>query len=204
MNNRYFELAFTAPVQAWQDRLGSRARYRHAAERDGSEFSDREIEFIEQSDTFFLASVSQTGWPYVQYRGGPAGFVRHLQESEIGWAEFTGNRQYVSSGNADANDRVAMIFIDFVRRRRLKVLGHLKLFQVAERPDLALRLALDGYGGKVERFAVVKVAGFDWNCPQHIARRFSDHDLEQLLEPLQARITELEAQLLTRDSSRVR
>ena len=199
MSNQYFKLAFTTPVQAWQDRLGSRTGYRHAAEHNGSELSNREIEFIEQRDIFFLASVSQTGWPYVQHRGGPAGFVRHLRDNEIGWAEFAGNRQYVSSGNADTNDRVAMVFMNFVRRRRLKVLGHLQLFEVADRPDLALRLAVDDYGGKVERLAVLRVVGFDWNCPQHIVRRFDDHELEPLLAPMQARIAELEARLLARE-----
>ena len=195
MANPYFDIAFTPRVKTWQERWGSRAAYGRAAEHAGEAFSAREIEFVEARDTFFLASVSDSGWPYVQHRGGPPGFVRHLQDSAIGWAEFAGNRQFVSSGNAEGDSRVAMIFLDFAQSRRLKLLGHLPPFDAADRPDLALRLAVDGYAARVERMAMVEVLGFDWNCPQHIVRRFTAPEMEQFAAPLQVRIAELQMRL---------
>jgi len=175
VRHRYFDVAFTPAVKAEQERHGSRAAYAAAAAGEGGPdaLTERERTFISASDTFFLASVSGTGWPYVQHRGGPPGFVRTLDEGTIGWAEFAGNRQYVSAGNTDIEDRVALIFVDFAHRMRLKLLGHLRSFEVPERPDLALRLALDGYPARIERFAVVTVEGLDWNCPQHITPQFT-------------------------------
>ena len=176
MQHRYYDLAFTPAVRAEQERHGSRRAYAAEAAMgvDGPDtLSGRERDFIASSDTFFLASVSETGWPYVQHRGGPPGFVRTLNEATIGWAEFAGNRQYVSAGNNDVNDRVALLFIDFAHGGRLKLLGRLRRFEVADRPDLALRFALDGYPARIERFAVVTVEGLDWNCPQHITPRFT-------------------------------
>ena len=146
VGHRYFDLAFTPAVQAEQARLGSRNAYAAATGDVGSDaLTGRERTFIAACDTFFLASVSETGWPYVQHRGGPPGFVRTLSDTTIGWAEFSGNRQYVSAGNTIKDDRVALIFVDFAHRRRLKLLGRLHPSEVADRPDLALRLALDGY-----------------------------------------------------------
>ena len=175
MRHRYFDIAFTPAVRLEQERHGSRAAYAaSAAGEDGADaLMERERTFIAASDTFFLASVSETGWPYVQHRGGPAGFVRILNEAAIGWAEFAGNRQYVSAGNTGRDNRVAMIFMDFARRRRLKLLGRLHAFGVADRPDLAFRLALDGYPARIERVVMVEVEGLDWNCPQHITPRFT-------------------------------
>ena len=175
MRHRYFDLAFTPAVQAEQVRHGSREAYAAAVagEAEADCLTDRERRLLGQCDTFFIASVSQTGWPYVQHRGGPPGFVRTLNDATIGWAEFAGNGQYVSAGNTDKDDRVALIFVDFVHRRRLKLLGRLQSFDVTDRPDLALRFALDGYPARIERFAVVTVEGLDWNCPQHITPRFT-------------------------------
>jgi predicted pyridoxine 5'-phosphate oxidase superfamily flavin-nucleotide-binding protein len=182
VRHRYFDLAFTPAVQAEQARHGSRAAYAAAAAgEDGVEaLSGRERAFLSAVDTFFLASVSETGWPYVQHRGGPPGFVRVLNGTTIGWAEFAGNRQYVSAGNTGTDDRVALIFVDFAHRRRLKLLGHLQSFEVADRPDLVLRFALDGYPARIERLAVVIVEGLDWNCPQHITPRFTAEEFAAL------------------------
>lgn len=148
--------------------------------------SSRETTFIAERDTFFLASVSETGWPYVQHRGGQTGFVKHLQGETIGWVEFAGNRQYVTTGNAAGNNRVAMIFIDFVRARRLKLLGHISFFELRERPDLALRLACDD-DGPIERLATMEVVGVDWNCPQHIVRRFTSAECALAVESARLR-----------------
>jgi predicted pyridoxine 5'-phosphate oxidase superfamily flavin-nucleotide-binding protein len=201
MGHPFYDLAFTPAVKAEQTRRGSRAVYARAAGEAqetggavvGAALSADETAFVAARDSFYLASVSETGWPYVQHRGGPAGFVRHVDDRTIGWAEFAGNRQYVSAGNTSANDRVALIFVDYPHRRRLKILGHMRAFEPRERPDLAPMLAVEGYRARVERFVLVTVAAFDWNCPQHITPRFTLAEIESLIAPLERRIAELEA-----------
>jgi uncharacterized protein len=180
--------------------MGSRAAYAGvAADPDnadiGGALSEREAAFIEDRDSFYLATVSETGWPYVQHRGGPPGFVRRVDDKIIGWAEFAGNRQYVTTGNAATDDRVAMIFMDYPHQRRLKLLGHMRAYDISERPDLASRLTVNGYKGRVERFVLVTVEAFDWNCPQHVTPRFTLTEIEAMAAPLYARIAELEGQL---------
>jgi uncharacterized protein len=161
----------------------------------GGALSEREAVFIEARDSFYLATVSETGWPYVQHRGGPLGFVRRVDDNTIGWAEFPGNRQYVSTGNVATDDRVAMIFMDYPHQRRLKILGHMRAYGISERPDLASRLTVKGYKGRVERFVLVTVEAFDWNCPQYITPRFTLTEIEAMAAPLHARIAELESKL---------
>ena len=198
MRQRFFDLAFTPSVQAEQTRRGSRAAYASAARAGhaGADvLSENEAGFIAERDSFYLATVSETGWPYVQHRGGPAGFVRRLDERTIGWAEFSGNRQYVSAGNTAVDDRVSLLFMDYPHRQRLKLLGHLRAYEPGERPDLAERLALPGYRARVERLVTVAVEAFDWNCPQHITPRFTAAEIETAVAPLHARIAGLEARL---------
>lgn len=204
MRHRFAELTFTPAVQAEQARRGSRAAYA-ARSSDGEDdasaeaLSDQEFAFISARDSFYLASVSETGWPYVQHRGGPIGFVRRVDEQTIGWADYVGNRQYVSAGNTAVNDRVAMIFMDYPHRERLKVLGHLQAFDAKDRQDLLPKLGIAQYRARVERFILVTVEAFDWNCPQHIMPRFTPAEIEQLMAPLHARIAELEHQLAERE-----
>jgi predicted pyridoxine 5'-phosphate oxidase superfamily flavin-nucleotide-binding protein len=204
VTHRFYDLAFTPAVQAEQARKGSRAAYAAASAdaEDGEStdaFGEREAAFIAARDSFYLASVSETGWPYVQHRGGPVGFVRRLDDNTLGWAEYRGNRQYVSAGNTATNDRVAMIFMDYPHQQRLKVLGHMNAFEAGSRPDLAPRLGVAKYKARVERFVLVTVEAFDWNCPQHITPRYTLAEIEQLVAPLHARIAELEAQLNTHE-----
>src|ERR1700712_395475 len=199
MRHRFFDIAFTPAVQAEQVRRGSRAAYAAASEgkSDGTSadvLDERAAIFIGPRDTFYLASVWESGWPYVQHRGGPVGFVRRLDERTIGWADYTGNRQYVSVGNAAADDRVALIFVDYPHRERLKVLGHMRTFDVDARPDLTPRLVVEHHKARVDRFILITVEAFDWNCPQHITPRFTLAEIEKLTAPLYARIAELEAQ----------
>ncbi len=193
MGHRFAELAFTPAVQAQQETFGSRDSYRRFLE--GETRNDRlgpaETEFISARDSFYLASVGETGWPYVQFRGGAPGFLRVIDERTIAWADFRGNRQYVSVGNVSGNDRVALILMDYANRRRLKVLGHAEIRSRAAHADLAV----PDYKAVVERAVVVRIAGFDWNCPQHITPRFTLDEVERATRPLRERVAELEAKL---------
>jgi uncharacterized protein len=197
MGNRFAEIAFTAAVQAQQEAYGSRASYRRISE--GEPWNDRfgpdETAFIGARDGFYLASVSETGWPYVQFRGGAPGFLRVLDDRTVAWADFRGNRQYVSMGHVTADDRVAMILMDYANRRRLKLLGHAEIRRVGSDENLASRLAVPGYKAIVERAVLVHLAGFDWNCPQHITPRFTLDEVEQTTRPLRERVAELETRL---------
>ena len=197
MGHRFAELAFTDRVRAIQEQEGSRASY--ARFEGGEAHHDRlgpaEAAFLAARDSFYLATVSETGWPYVQHRGGPPGFVKVLDERTLGFADFRGNRQYVSLGNLGGDDRVALILVDYPRRRRLKLLGHAR---AVEDPATVARLAVEGYPAKVERGLLIEVAAFDWNCPQHLTPRFTEAEIAAAAAPLHARIAELEAALAAR------
>ena len=197
MGHRFAEIAFTPAVQAQQEAHGTRASYARFSE--GPPWNDRltekEVEFVQARDGFYLASVSETGWPYVQFRGGPPGFLRVLDERTIGWADFRGNRHYVSTGNVSGDDRVALILMDYAHRRRLKILGRAELLAVGADDGLAERLAVPGHRAVVERAVRVRIEGFDWNCPQHITPRFTLEEIEDAVKPLRERVAELEARL---------
>jgi uncharacterized protein len=181
MTHRFADIAFRPAVQALQQRHGSRAQYARMQARGRTSddvLGPREAQFIADADSFYLATVSETGWPYVQHRGGPRGFVKLLSPTSIGYADFRGNLQYVSAGNVLTNDRASLIFMDYVNRRRLKLLGHLRFVDVAEADtQLVRQMNLPGYQAHVERIALIDVVAFDWNCPQHITQRYT---LEQV------------------------
>lgn len=197
MGHRFAEIAFTPTVRAVQEAQGSRANYLRL--EDGEAHHDRlgpaEAGFIAARDSFYMASVSETGWPYVQHRGGPPGFLRVLDERTIGFADFRGNRQYVSVGNLARNDRVALILMDYVHRRRLKILGHARAVGPADDPAQLARLELPDYRARVERGVLITIEAFDWNCPQHITPRLTAAELADAVTPLRMRIAELEAEL---------
>jgi len=138
--------------------------------------------------------VSETGWPYVQHRGGPAGFLRVLDDRTLAFADFRGNRQYISIGNLAADDRTALILMDYPRRRRLKIYAHVEAKDLDNDPVLAGKLALPGYKARPERALLLHLKAFDWNCPQHITRRFSEAELEPALAPVRLRLDRLEAE----------
>ena len=192
MSEGYAAIAETDDVRAAQERLGSRsARARFvppvtAEPRDP--LSEFERDFVAGRDGFYLASVSSTGWPYVQFRGGPAGFVRSPDVHTLAWADFRGNRQYISTGNVAGDERVALFFMDYPNRLRLKVFGRARIVDAEDRPDVVAELTVPGYRAIVEQAVVVTVVAFDWNCPQHITPRFSEAELEGILAPIQARL----------------
>lgn len=196
MATAFAEIAFTDAVKEIQERQGSRASYArfdadNAPRRDRLTANERA--FIRARDGFYQASVSADGWPYVQYRGGPAGFLAVLDEETIAYADFSGNKQYLSAGNLTQNDRIALILMDYAGRRRLKIWGRAKLVEAEADPFLIDQVAVPDYPAAVERAVVIKVEAFDWNCPQHITRRFSASELEPVLAPLRDEIKRLRA-----------
>ncbi len=191
----FLDIASTPSVRAAQAANGSREMWeRFAGHRAFDRFTPNEAAFIEGRDSFYMATVSETGWPYVQHRGGPPGFLKVLDETTLGFADFRGNRQYISLGNAAADDRVALILVDYPNRTRLKILAHMEARDLAADPDLAGRLTLPGYKGKPERAFVLRLEAFDWNCPQHITPRFTSAEIETAVSPLRARLAALEAE----------
>jgi len=201
MAKAFAEIAFTPAVRAEQARQGSADAYAkflapdhyQGAER-GDDIGDAEAAFIAQRDGFYQATVSETGWPYVQFRGGPRGFLRVLDEKTIAYADFRGNRQYVSVGNITGDDRVSLILMDYPNQRRLKILGRACTVDIEDDPELVAALHDDRYKARPERAVVITLEGFDWNCPQHIPRRLTLDELEFALAPIRDELETLRAE----------
>lgn len=192
----FLDLAATAAVKAAQAANGSLDYWEgFRGDRAFDRFTDAEAAFIAERDSFYMATVSESGWPYVQHRGGPAGFLRVLDDRTLGFADFTGNRQYLSVGNVSADDRASLILMDYPRRRRLKILAHVEVRDLTSNTDLAARLALPGYKARVERAIVLRLETFDWNCPQHITPRFTQAEIAEAAASLHARIAALEDEI---------
>lgn len=195
MANAFLTIATTPSVLAAQTANGSAGLYdRSGGRRPSDRFGAAEAEFIADRDSFYMASVSESGWPYVQHRGGPRGFLKLLDETTLAFADFRGNRQYISVGNVAANDRVAIILLDYARRRRLKLYARIEALDVATNAELAAAFEQPGYRAVVERVFVLHLEAFDWNCPQHITPRFTAAEIAEATEPVNARLAELEAE----------
>lgn len=188
------DIAFTPAVKARQERHGSRGD--HAGRIAGQDWQSAITEdlarFIARRDSFYLATVSQDGYPYIQHRGGPRGFLKVLDEGTLGFADFTGNRQYISAGNLDGNDRVHLFFMDYADRQRIKLWGRART--VDDDPDLVARLMPEGYRARPERAIVITVQAWDVNCPQHIPDLYPAEIVQQATAGLTARIAALEAE----------
>lgn len=198
MTHRFAEIMFTPSVKAAQTRMGARGaneRFEDPETPARDRLGPAEIGFIGQRDSFYMATVSEAGWPYVQHRGGPPGFLKVLDDKTVGFADYRGNRQYVSVGNLAENDRVSLILVDYPNRRRLKIIGHLRIADLRSEPETMERLQDSGYGARIERAMVVSVEGFDWNCPQHITPRFTQAQVQELVAPLVERLRAAEARL---------
>jgi predicted pyridoxine 5'-phosphate oxidase superfamily flavin-nucleotide-binding protein len=181
MAQNFATIAFTPSVRAAQDSNGSAAAYAKFLDPDavrGSRLTERETSFIAERDGFYQATVSETGWPYVQFRGGPVGFLKLVDDQTIGYADFRGNRQYISTGNLNSDNRVSLILMDYPNQRRLKIWGRAKLVELADDPAMIEQLHDSNYKAKPERAVVITVEAFDWNCPQHIPQRFTLEELE--------------------------
>ena len=179
MAYRFLEIARTPSVKAAQAANGSGEFWSgFKGDRTFNSFTEPEVQFIAQRDSFYIATVSESGWPYVQHRGGPPGFLRVLDEKTLAFADFRGNLQYISVGNLTANDRAALIMVDYPNRQRLKIYAHIEVTNLGTNPALAQQLVLTSYKAKPERAFLLHLEAFDWNCQQHITPRFTEAELE--------------------------
>ena len=194
MATKYLDLTFTDAVLRAQTQYYGRAGHiAGAPERDP--LSQAEAEFIAARDSFYLGSINESGWPYIQHRGGPWGFLRVINETTLAFADYKGNRQLLTTGNVSVNDRVALFLMDYKNRERLKILGHARVEDSHAHPELVEQITDPKMRSSVERLVFIDVVSFDWNCPKYITPRYSAEEVEEHVEPLKQRIAELEAQL---------
>lgn len=195
---KFHELAFTDSVRNAQEEYYGQSRpVRHVPGPDA--LTHDEISFIQARDSFYMATVSETGWPYLQHRGGEAGFLRVVSPIQLAFADYKGNRQLISVGNLTTTDRVMLFLMDYPQRTRLKIMGHARLEDARKHPELVAQLAEPEVRNQVERLFFIDVVSFDWNCNQHITPRYTVEDIKGIVSPLQQRIAELEAQLKPKD-----
>jgi len=194
MSHPFGSLLFTPAIKALQERHGSRAQYARLASREGPAraLGPDEAAFIASRDSFYMATVGSKGWPYVQHRGGPPGFVKVFDEHTLAFADYAGNRQFVTAGNLATDDRAALILVDYPAQARLKVLGHVQVLEGQAAKEYWPKVIDPQYGARPERVFVVRVEAFDWNCPQHITPRFTQAEIEHALTPMAERLRELE------------
>jgi uncharacterized protein len=194
MPERFMQNVLTPSVLTAQERYyGRRASVGSAPERDP--LTDEERTFIEARDSFYMATITESGWPYIQHRGGHRGFLRVVSPTRLAFADYKGNRQMLSTGNLAANDRAALFLMDYPGRERLKILGHVRVEDARQHPGLVAEFAEPEVHRLVERLFFVEVISFDWNCPKYITPRYTAAEIENAVEPLRQRIAELEAQL---------
>src|SRR5262245_37478300 len=194
MATNYLKLAVTDSVRKAQRHYYGRAQPTEGTPEQDA-LTDEEIAFIQARDSFYIATISESGWPYIQHRGGRAGFLRVLSTRTLAFADYTGNRQMLSTGNLAANDRVALFLMDYPQRTRLKILGHARVEDARQHPELVHQLSEQDFQRIVERLFFIEVVSFDWNCPKYITPRYTAEEVQELVAPLKARIAELEAQL---------
>lgn len=189
----YLDIATTPSVRAAQAAMGSdRLWTGREFDRASSRFSPQELQYIAERDSFYIATVSETGWPYVQHRGGPRGFLRAVDERTLAFADYSGNRQYISIGNLAADNRASLILMDYPQRTRLKIYAHVEIVAPDGEPVLREVVAIPGYKARIERIFVLRLDAFDWNCPQHITPRFTEHQVGDAVQPLRERLAQLQ------------
>jgi predicted pyridoxine 5'-phosphate oxidase superfamily flavin-nucleotide-binding protein len=194
MAKSFGSLVFTPVVKALQERYGSRrqyARLEQPGEAAGGLGPD-EKEYLSETDTFYMASLGETGWPYVQHRGGPKGFLKVIDNNTLAFADFRGNKQYISTGNLMADNRVALILVDYRRQLRLKILGRVEIFEGEKAKDWLARVRDPDYKAVTERVYVIRIEAFDWNCQQHITPRFTLEEIRSVLQPIEKQMQELQ------------
>ena len=206
MAHNFGSLVFTPLVKALQEKYGSRRQY--ARMEAGGASTDKlgpdEVAFLSDRDSLYIATLGATGWPYVQHRGGPRGFLKVIDDHTIAFADFRGNKQFVSTGNVATDNRVALIMVDYPRQTRLKILGRAEIFDGEAARDWIERLKERGYEAVIERVYLIRIEAFDWNCPQHITPRFTAEQIQEALAPFERRLQDLEREnkeLRTRNRS---
>ena len=202
MSYGFLDIAVTPSVQAVQAKMGAEHIWRDFnGHRDFNRFTEDEAAFIARRDSFYMATVSETGWPYVQHRGGPHGFLKMVDDRTLAFADYRGNRQYISTGNLAANDRVCLFLMDYAHRARLKIYAHVETLALDDDPVLTELVTVPNYPAKLERVLRLRLEAFDWNCPQHITSRFTEQEVSEAVRPLRDRLAQLEtenAELRTR------
>ncbi|MEO5891769.1 MAG: pyridoxamine 5'-phosphate oxidase family protein [Ferruginibacter sp.] len=198
MAKNFGAIAYSVPVKEMQKKLGSRATYARV-ERDTyiDGLTDNEVDFISQRDSFYMASIGEHGFPYIQHRGGPKGFLKVLDSKRIGFIDFKGNMQYITVGNLATNNNVAMIMVDYPARARLKIFAKAEIIELKENPALYNLLDLSKYKFRPERMMVLNIEAYDWNCPQHIIPRYTAEEIEQAFAPERNRMAKLEDEIKT-------
>lgn len=196
MAHQFSRIMFTDAIKSLQERYGSRRQYERMAHSgpNNDRLGASEAEFIGHRDSFYMASEGENGWPYIQHRGGPKGFLKVIDGQTLAFADFSGNKQYISAGNVTRHDKVSLFLMDYPNQTRLKILGHAEIIDAKANPALAKAVELPGYEARVERIFRIRVAAFDWNCPQHITPRFTQKELQESMEPLLRQLTELKAE----------
>lgn len=195
MSYGFLDIAATASVRAAQAAMGSDHLWQDfKGHRQFDRFTPGEAAFIAQRDSFYMATVSETGWPYIQHRGGPPGFLKVVDDKTLAFADYRGNRQYISLGNLGANARAALILMDYANRARLKLLVHVEVVPLDADPELAALVSAPGYKAKPERILRLHLDAFDWNCPQHITPRFTEAEVAEAVQPLHDRLGALEVE----------
>lgn len=193
MTHRFADITFTDSVKAAQQHYGSRTNNERLQTVAGpnDQLGQREAGFVALRDTFYLATVNETGWPYVQHRGGPAGFLKVLGPNQLAYADFRGNRQLISVGNVSNNNRCSLILMDYPNRRRLKILGHMRVEDASDvKPGDLATVQLPEYKARIERVVFIDVVAYDWNCPQHITRRYTESEALIMVAGLNVTSTE--------------
>lgn len=204
MGHKFAEIAFTPAVKEVQSEQKSRAGYaRWENALDANHLlSQQEANFITTRDSFYMASVSETNWPYVQHRGGPEGFLKVIDEKTIGFADYSGNRQYISTGNVRNNDRVSLFLMDYPSKSRLKILGRIKTINGDNAKEIA-PLKSKGFSAPIERGFIIHIEGFDWNCPKYITPRYTETQIKNLIEPIQQENAQLKTALAQQVQSEI-
>lgn len=192
----FLDIAVTPSVLKVQAEMGADHIWQDfQADRSSDRFTENEAAFIADRDSFYMATVSETGWPYVQHRGGPRGFLKLVDDRTLAFGDYRGNRQYISTGNLVADARACLFLMDYTHRARLKIYAHVETVALDAEPALTELVTVPGYRGKLERIFRVRLDAFDWNCPQHITPRFTEQEIAEAVQPLRDRLMQLEAEV---------
>ncbi|MGK5025951.1 pyridoxamine 5'-phosphate oxidase family protein [Janthinobacterium sp. RB2R34] len=197
MSYGFLDIAITPGVRAAQAAMGADQAWQDfKGHRKFDRFTGSEAAFIAERDSFYMATVSETGWPYVQHRGGPPGFLKLIDDQTLAFADYRGNRQYISTGNLATNDRTCLFLIDYPRRARLKIFMHVDIVAPGAAPALTAQVTDAAYGAKIERIYRLRLQAFDWNCPQHITPRYTEQEVSTAVAPLRDRLAEIEQEMV--------